>query len=69
VRNFSGQFEAGTATAFRAAEGGGAGLLLNILGLIERPDSGDLRVLGKPVLDLEPDETLRLRDRTHRGQE
>jgi putative ABC transport system ATP-binding protein len=63
VEGFSGRFEAGTSTAFRGAGDSGIGLLLNILGMIERPDSGDLRVLGQTVLDLEAAAACRLRDR------
>jgi ABC-type lipoprotein export system ATPase subunit len=36
---------------------------MNVLGMIERPDSGDLIVLGQPVLDLETAEASDLRDR------
>lgn len=64
VRNFSGEFEAGTATAFRGPEDRGIGLLMSVLGMIERPDSGDLRVLGQTVLDLETNAARELRDRT-----
>jgi len=64
VRNFSGEFEAGTATAFRGPEECGIGLLMNVLGMIERPDSGDLTVLGRTVLDLETNAARELRDRT-----
>jgi ABC-type lipoprotein export system ATPase subunit len=64
VRNFSGEFEAGTATAFRGPEGCGIGLLMNVLGMIERPDSGDLRVLGQTVLDLESNASRQLRDKS-----
>jgi ABC-type lipoprotein export system ATPase subunit len=42
VDNFSAGFETGTATAFRGPEDCGVGLLLNILGMIERPDSGEI---------------------------
>jgi ABC-type lipoprotein export system ATPase subunit len=64
VRNFSGDFEAGTATAFRGPDGGGIGLLMNVLGMIERPDSGNLKVLGRTVLDLESEAARELRDRS-----
>jgi ABC-type lipoprotein export system ATPase subunit len=63
VEDFSGKFESGTTTAFRGAGESGIGLLLNILGMIERPDSGELRVLGQTVLDLEAAAACRLRDR------
>jgi ABC-type lipoprotein export system ATPase subunit len=64
VENFSARFERGTATAFRETGGCGTGLLLNILGMIERPDSGHLEVLGRPALDLVTGDALRLRDQS-----
>jgi ABC-type lipoprotein export system ATPase subunit len=63
VLDFTERFEAGTTTAFRGAGDSGIALLLNILGMIERPDSGELRVLGQTVLDLEAAAACRLRDR------
>jgi ABC-type lipoprotein export system ATPase subunit len=64
VKNFTGRFEAGTTTAFREPGGRGVALLLNILGMIERPDSGSLCVLGQKVLELETNAAQHLRDKT-----
>lgn len=63
VEDFSGLFEEGTVTAFRCSEDGKTGLLMNILGMIERPDSGQIHVLGKAVLEMESESARRLRDR------
>jgi predicted ABC-type transport system involved in lysophospholipase L1 biosynthesis ATPase subunit len=39
------------------------GSLLNILGMIERPASGELSVLGEKVLEMQENEAWQLRDR------
>ena len=62
VEDFSGHFEEGTVTAFRCSGDGKTGLLMNILGMIERPDSGEIHVLGKAVLKMENESAHRLRD-------
>ncbi|MEN9468801.1 MAG: macrolide transport system ATP-binding/permease protein [Verrucomicrobiota bacterium] len=64
VVDFSGCFEKGTVTAFQGSREGKTGLLMNILGMIERPDSGQIRVFGEAVLEMESDSARRLRDRT-----
>ena len=53
VVDFSDCFEEGTVTAFKGSRDGKTGLLMNILGLIERPDSGHIRVFGEAVLEME----------------
>ena len=64
VVDFSDCFEEGTVTAFKGSRDGKTGLLMNILGMIERPDSGQIRVFGEAVLEMESEAARRLRDRT-----
>ena len=63
VTDFSESFAAGTTTAFQSLEENDAGLLLSILGMIESPDSGQICVLGESVLEMEPADAPRFRDR------
>lgn len=63
VEGFSESFAAGTMTAFQSREENDAGLLLSILGMIERPDSGQICVFGESVLEMKPGDAHRFRDR------
>ncbi len=57
-------FESGTVNGFCGPDGSGKGLLLNVLGLLEPPDSGEILLHGKPVTGA-ADETVRqLRNET-----
>lgn len=60
VRDFSASFSAGSTTVFQCGEE--SGLLLSILGMIEPPDSGEIRVFGEAVLEIETSSSHRFRD-------
>lgn len=60
VRDFSANFSEGITTVFQGGEE--RGLLLSILGMIEPPDSGEIRVFGEAVLKMETAAAHRLRD-------
>lgn len=60
VLDFSGNFSAGSTTVFQGREE--SGLLLSILGMIEPPDSGEIRVFGESVLEMETSAAHRFRD-------
>lgn len=49
VREFSSDFDAGEFVGFCGPDGCGKGLLLNVIGMLERADSGALAVLGHEV--------------------
>lgn len=62
IEDFSEHFESGTVTAFFDSGDGSSSLLLGILGMIEPPDSGTIRVLGQAVHEMNSGDAHRLRD-------
>lgn len=64
VHDVSIGFDAGTVSGFHGADGCGKGLLLNILGLLEPPDSGKIQVLGHDVSSLPEEDARQLRNET-----
>ena len=55
---------AGETVAIVGPSGCGKSTLLHILGLLDRPDSGEVRIDGRVVSGLSDDEAARLRNRT-----
>jgi ABC-type antimicrobial peptide transport system, ATPase component len=64
VEDVSAAFWAGEFCGFCGPDGSGKGLLLNILGLLERPDSGTITVNGIPTHTLTPEEFQQMRNET-----
>lgn len=52
----------GEFVAIVGPSGSGKSTLMNILGLLDRPDSGDYELNGKSVADLSPEERARVRN-------
>ena len=55
--------ERGEMIAVLGPSGSGKSTLMNLLGLLDRPDSGSYRLAGQPVAELADDEAARLRNR------
>src|SRR5262249_9477846 len=64
--NLSFRIERGEFTAIVGPSGSGKTTLLNLLGCLDSPTSGTLRILGQPVQSLDETERTRLR-RSHFG--
>ncbi len=62
VHNITTTFAPGTLTGFHGPDGCGKGLLLNILGLLEPPDSGQIHLQEHAALGLPADEARQLRN-------
>lgn len=55
--------QAGEFVAIMGASGSGKSTLLNVLGCLDRPDTGEYRLAGEPVQDLPPDRLADVRNR------
>lgn len=55
--------QAGEFVAIMGASGSGKSTLLNVLGCLDRPDTGEYRLAGEPVQDLPPDRLAEVRNR------
>jgi ABC-type lipoprotein export system ATPase subunit len=62
VRDFTASFPPGTVTGFHGPDGCGKGLLLNVLGLLEPPDSGRIHIQEHTALGLPAEEARQLRN-------
>jgi len=62
VVDFSDTFEAGEFIGFCGEDGSGKGLLLNVIGLLEKADSGQLVLLGHDVGDFSEEDTATFRN-------
>lgn len=62
VEDVSLSFESGTFTSFHGPDGCGKGLLLNLLGLLETPDAGSIRVSDHDPLAMTPEDRCELRN-------
>jgi putative ABC transport system ATP-binding protein len=63
LRDVDLRFEAGDYVAVMGPSGSGKSTLLNIVGLLDRPDAGRLRLEGRDVTTLSPDEQAQVRSR------
>ncbi len=64
VRGIDIRVDAGEYLAIMGPSGSGKSTLMNLLGLLDRPDSGSLLIAGEDAGDLEPDAAALLRNRT-----
>ena len=64
VREFSGTFERGEIVGLCGPDGCGKGLLLNLIGLIEKADSGRLEVLGRDAGQFSEEEAATFRNQS-----
>ena len=62
IEDFSANFNSGDLTGFCGSDAAGKELLLNLLGMIERPESGRLVVLGNEVLQMPDAISAKIRD-------
>ena len=64
LRNVNFAVDEGEFVAMVGASGSGKTTLMNILGLLDRPDSGEYELQGKPVGNLSTEERARVRNET-----
>ena len=57
------RIEQGEFAALIGPSGSGKSTLLNVLGCLDRPDTGEYRLAGEPVQDLSPDRLAEVRNR------
>lgn len=62
IERITAEFHAGKFYGVCGEQGSGKGLLLNVLGLLEPPDTGKLTVGGEIAWDLPQDEAMQLRN-------
>lgn len=62
VVDFSATFECGEFIGFCGEDGSGKGLLLNLIGLLEKADSGSLVLLGHDVAEFSGEDTATFRN-------
>jgi len=63
LRDLDLSIDAGEYVAVMGPSGSGKSTLLNVVGLLDRPDAGRLRLEGRDVTTLTPEEQARLRSR------
>jgi putative ABC transport system ATP-binding protein len=64
LRNVDFDVDEGEFVAIVGESGSGKTTLMNILGLLDRPDSGEYELQGKPVGNLSPEERAQVRNAT-----
>jgi ABC-type lipoprotein export system ATPase subunit len=62
LKNVEGSIEEGAFAAVVGPSGSGKSTLMNILGLLDQPDSGTYTLNGREVTDLDPSEKARIRN-------
>ncbi|MEI8312309.1 MAG: ATP-binding cassette domain-containing protein [Verrucomicrobiota bacterium] len=62
VVDFSASFECGEFVGFCGEDGSGKGLLLNLIGLLEKSDAGRLVLLGHDAVDFSEEDTATFRN-------
>lgn len=62
LKDVDGSIEEGAFAAVVGPSGSGKSTLMNILGLLDQPDSGTYRLNGREVTDLDPTERARIRN-------
>ena len=62
LKDVDGRIEEGAFAAVVGPSGSGKSTLMNILGLLDQPDSGTYRLNGREVTDLDPTERARIRN-------
>jgi putative ABC transport system ATP-binding protein len=63
LRGVSLDIEEGAFVAIMGASGSGKSTLMNILGCLDRPNSGQYRLAGEPVDAMQPDQLASIRNR------
>ncbi len=62
IVGYSGEFQPGEFVGFCGEDGCGKGLLLNVIGLLEKADSGRLVLLGQEAADFSDEDTATFRN-------
>jgi ABC-type lipoprotein export system ATPase subunit len=64
IASVNAAFQSGTVNGFCGPDGSGKGLLLNVLGLLEPPDAGEILLQGKTIAGAPDESTRQMRNET-----